>query len=55
MDVLFRLTPVTEIPLTVTKHVANSPPSFAQTTILAVPTDMAVTTPEDETVATEGL
>lgn len=53
--VLSRLTPVTEIvfALTVTVHVAVFEPSFVLTVIAAVPAAFAVTTPEDETVATD--
>jgi hypothetical protein len=57
MDVLFRLTPVTDTigSDTVTEHVAFLPPSFVVTVIVAFPADLAVTTPDDETVATEVL
>jgi hypothetical protein len=56
-DVLFRLTPVTDtvVSVTVTKHVVVFPPSFVVTVIVAVPAALAVTKPEDETVATEVL
>ena len=53
-DVLFNDTPVTDIVLacTVTVQVAFLLPSFVVTVIEAVPAAFAVTTPEDETVAT---
>jgi hypothetical protein len=53
-DVLFRLTPVTEITfsLTVTEQVAFLPPSFVVTVIVAVPAALAVTKPEEDTVTT---
>jgi hypothetical protein len=56
-DVLLRLTPVTEtvLALTVTEHVAFFPPSFVVTVIVVVPAAFAVTTPEEETVATDVL
>ena len=56
-ELLFRLTPVTAIvaAFTVTEHVAVFEPSFVVTVIVVVPTALAVTTPEDETVATEVL
>ena len=56
-DDLFRLTPVTEIvcALTVTVHVAFLPPSFVVTVMVAVPAAFAVTTPEEDTVATDVL
>lgn len=56
-DVLFKLTPVTEIvcALTVTEQLAFFEPSFVVTVIVAVPALTAVTTPEEETVATEVL
>ena len=40
---------------TVTEHVAFFPPSFVVTVIVAEPAALAVTSPEDETVATEVL
>ena len=57
MDVLFRLTPVTDTlaAVTVTVHVAVLPPSFVLTVIVAVPAALAVTTPEEDTVATDVL
>ena len=57
IEVLFRLTPVTETVLafTVTVHVAVFPPSLVFTVIVAVPAAFAVTTPEEDTVATEVL
>ena len=56
-DVLFRLTPVTEIvcALTVTVQVAFLPPSLVVTVIVVEPAAFAVTTPEDVTVATDVL
>jgi len=50
-----RLTPVTEIvlDLTVTEQVAVLPPSFVFTVIVAEPADLAITSPADETVATD--
>ncbi len=56
-DVLLRLTPVTGTVFawTVTAHVAFLPPSFVVTVIVAEPADFAVTTPEDDTVATDVL
>ena len=56
-DVLFKLTPVTETVgvWTVTEHVAVFPPSFVVTVMVAVPAALAVTTPEDDTVATDVL
>jgi hypothetical protein len=53
-DVLFRLTPVTEttLALTVTEQVAFLPPSLVVTVIVAVPAALAVTKPEEDTVAT---
>jgi hypothetical protein len=56
-DVLSRLIPVTETfwVWTVTEHVAFFPPSFVVTVIVAEPADLAVTTPDDDTVATEVL
>ena len=53
--VLFKLTPVTAMGFTVTVHVAFLPPSDVVTVIVAVPTETAVTTPEEDTVATDGL
>ena len=55
--VLFKLTPVTDTicACTVTVHVAFFPPSFVVTVIVAEPVAFAVTTPEDDTVATEVL
>ena len=53
--VLLRLTPVTVMGLTVTAQVAVLLPSVVLTVIVAVPTAMAVTTPEVETVATDVL
>ena len=52
-----KLTPVTEtvLALTVTIHVAVFPPSLVFTVIIAVPAAFAVTTPEDDTVATDVL
>ena len=57
MDVLLRLTPVTETlaAVTVTVQVAVLPPSLVLTVIVAVPAAFAVTTPEEETVATDAL
>ena len=57
IEVLLRLTPVTETVAleTVTEHVAFLAPSFVVTVIVAVPAAFAVTTPEEETVATEDL
>ena len=57
IDVLFRVTPVTEIVavLTVTAHVAFFAPSFVVTVMVALPADLAVTTPDEETEATEVL
>ena len=57
IEVLFRLTPVTETfaAVTVTLHVAVFPPSLVFTVIVAVPTAFAVTTPEEDTVATDAL
>ncbi len=54
---LFKVTPVTEIvfALTVTEHVAVFSPSTVFTVIVAVPTDLAVTKPEEETVAIDVL
>ena len=54
---LSRLTLVTETVLefTVTEHVAVLPPSTVATMMLAVPAALAITTPEDETVATDAL
>ena len=54
-DVLSRLTPVTATGVTVTAQVACRPPSTVVTVIVAVPSFLAVTTPELETVATEVL
>jgi len=54
-EVLFKLTPVTETGFTVTEQVAVLLPSFVLTVMVAVPTALAVTTPEDETVAIEEL
>ena len=56
-DVLFKLTPVTEtfLDLTETKQLAVYFPSFVCTNTLASPTAFAVTTPPEETVATEVL
>ena len=56
-DVLFRLTPVTATVCawTVTEHVAFFPPSFVVTVIVADPAALAVTTPEEDTVATDVL
>ena len=53
-DVLLRLTPVTATVLafTVTAHVAVFAPSAAFTVIVADPAALAVTTPEEDTVAT---
>ena len=55
--VLFRETPVTGTvaALTVTVQVAVFPPSLVFTVILAVPAAFAVTTPEEDTVATDVL
>lgn len=57
MEVLFKLTPVTDIvcALTVTEQVAFLPPSLVVTVIVAVPAALAVTKPEEETVATDVL
>lgn len=54
---MFRVTPVTAMTfdLTVTSQVAVKPPSFVRTVMVALPTAFAVTTPEEETVATEVL
>ena len=56
-DVLSRLTPVTDTvaAFTVTAHVAVLAPSFVLTVIVAEPAAFAVTTPEEDTVATEVL
>ena len=56
-DVLSRLTPVTAITfaLTVTVHIADFPPSFVFTVIVALPSDFAMTTPVEETIATDSL
>ena len=56
-DVLLRLTPVTATfcAWTVTEHVAVLPPSFVVTEIVVEPAALAVTTPEDDTVATDVL
>ena len=56
-DVLFKLIPVTGTvaAFTVTEHVAVLKPSFVVTVIVVVPTALAVTTPEDDTVATDAL
>ena len=56
-DVLLRPTPVTETvwAFTVTEHVAVFPPSVVVTVIDTVPAAFAVTTPEEETVATDVL
>ena len=56
-DVLFKVTPVTDTVAveTVTEQVAFLPPSLVVTVIVAVPAALAVTTPKDETVATEVL
>ena len=52
-----RLIPATGITLafTLTEHVAVLPPSFVFTVISALPSDLAVTSPSDETVATSVL
>ena len=47
--------PLTSLFLTVTVHFAVFPPSFVLTVIVAVPADLAVTTPEPDTVATDVL
>ena len=54
--VLSRLTPVTDITFafTVTAHVAVLLPSVVFTVIVALPADLAITTPEDDTSATDG-
>ena len=56
-EVLFRLTPVTETVAadTVTVHFAVLAPSVVVTVIVEVPAAFAVTTPEEDTVATEVL
>ena len=56
-DVLFRLTPVTEIfgSMTVTLHVAVFPPSSVLTVIVAVPFAIPFTSPDEDTVATNEL
>ena len=56
-DVLFKLTPVTETfcALTVMEHIAFFPPSLVVTVIVTEPADLAVTTPEEDTVATDVL
>ena len=55
--VLSRLTPVTEITfaVTVTVQVAVLAPSVVCTVIVAVPADLAITTPVEETIATDSL
>ena len=53
--VLFSVTPVTWIGLTVTEQVAFLPPSVVVTEIVALPAFTAVTTPVLETVATAVL
>ena len=54
---LSKLTPVTEMifAFTLTEHEAVFDPSFVFTVIVAEPTAFAVTTPKEETVATEVL
>ena len=53
---LLRLIELTMTLATLTVHVALTPlPSFADTVITAVPTDNALTSPEEETVATDVL
>ena len=56
-ELLFRLTLVTETiaAWTVTEHVAVLDPSVVVTVIVAVPAALAVTTPLEDTVATEVL
>ena len=56
-ELLFRFTPVTGIAaaFTVTAHVAVLAPSTVVTVIVADPTPLAVTTPAEDTVATELL
>jgi hypothetical protein len=53
MDDLFKVTPVTETEATVTvaAQVAILLPSAVVTVIVALPTDMAVTRPFEDTVA----
>ena len=53
-EVLSSVTPVTEITfaVTVNEQVAFLPPSTVVTVIVALPVDLAVTTPDVETVAT---
>ena len=54
IDVILRLIPVTGITLalTVTKHTSVLPPSFVFTVTSALPSDLAVTSPSEETAAT---
>ena len=54
MEELSRVTPVT-LGFTVTAQLAFFAPSFVVTVMMAVPTDLATTTPEDVTVATDTL
>ena len=54
-EYLFKVTPVTEIGVTVTLHVAFLPPSVVVAVIVAFPTALAVTNPAEETVATDVL
>ena len=56
-ELLFKLTPVTDTvaAFTVTVQVAFLPPSLVVTVIVADPTAFAVTTPEEEIVATDVL